>query len=92
MRYELAEHTWQRPSWHCRSCGRAWPCAPARARLTDGADRLSLAMYMWGNLDRAMTDLPPHPPAELFDRFVRWTDAQGTATTRSRTQDGSGLT
>ncbi|WP_230860751.1 hypothetical protein [Actinoplanes aureus] len=68
------EHTWQRPSWHCRACGRAWPCAPARASLTDdGADRVSLAMYMWGNLDRAMTDLPRRPPAELFHRFVGWT-------------------
>ena len=26
--------------------------------------------------DRAMTELPPGPPAELFDRFLRWTDGQ----------------
>jgi hypothetical protein len=35
-----------------------------------------LTMYMWGHLDRAMTELPPGPPAELFDRFLRWTDGR----------------
>jgi hypothetical protein len=86
------EHTWQRPSWRCRACGQQWPCAPARASLTDGADRVSLAMYMWGNLDQAVNDLPRRSPEELFHQFVGWTHAQETGTTCSRTQAGSGLT
>ncbi|MEV6301588.1 hypothetical protein AB0M02_19415 [Actinoplanes sp. NPDC051861] len=93
MRYIGNEHTWQRPTWHCRACGHAWPCAPARADLAaDGADRVSLAMYMWGNLDRAVVDLPRRTPAELFERFVGWTQNQETGATCSRTQAGSGLT
>ncbi|GIE77546.1 hypothetical protein Aph02nite_34960 [Actinoplanes philippinensis] len=71
-----AEHVCERPSWECRACGDPWPCAPARASLSDGADRVMLTMYMWGHLDRAMTELPPGPPTELFDRFLRWTDGQ----------------
>ncbi|MEV0898620.1 hypothetical protein [Actinoplanes sp. NPDC049802] len=39
----------------------------------DGADRVMLAMYMWGQLDRAMTDLSPLAPAEFYDRFLGWT-------------------
>jgi hypothetical protein len=71
-----AEHVCERPSWECRACGDPWPCKPARVSLSDGADRVMLTMYMWGHLDRAMTELPPGPPAELFDRFLRWTDGQ----------------
>ena len=67
-----ADHVWQRPSWQCRACDEAWPCPPAKVALTAGADRVSLAMYMWGNLDQAVADLPRRSPAELFDRFVGW--------------------
>ncbi|MFC7533683.1 hypothetical protein [Actinoplanes sp. GCM10030250] len=70
------EHVWERPSWHCRACGHAWPCAPARATLAGEPDRVSLAMYMWGNLDRAVADLPCRSPAELHHRFVAWTHAE----------------
>ncbi|GIE33133.1 hypothetical protein Ait01nite_061780 [Actinoplanes italicus] len=71
-----AEHVCERPSWQCRACGEPWPCPPARTSLAGGADRVMLTMYMWGHLDRAMTELPPGPPAELFDRFLRWTDGR----------------
>ncbi|GAA1592774.1 hypothetical protein GCM10009828_017230 [Actinoplanes couchii] len=70
------EHTCARPSWECRACGLPWPCAPAKVSLADGADRVMLMMYMWGHLDHAMTELSPRPPAEMFDRFLSWTDAE----------------
>lgn len=71
---EDVEHTCERPSWACRACGHPWPCAPAKASLVDGGDRVMLMMYMWGHLDRAVTELPGRPPAEMFDRFLNWTD------------------
>ncbi|MDI6101510.1 hypothetical protein QLQ12_23100 [Actinoplanes sp. NEAU-A12] len=73
---DAPEHVCERPSWQCRVCGRPWPCEPARASLSDGADRVLLTIYMWGHLDRAMTELPPGPPMEMFDRFLRWTDVE----------------
>jgi hypothetical protein len=79
-----AERVCERPSWQCRACDEPWPCPPARASLAREADRVMLTMYMWGHLDRAMTELPPGPPAELFDRFLRWTDGR-LETSSSRT-------
>ncbi|WIM94831.1 hypothetical protein ACTOB_006885 [Actinoplanes oblitus] len=67
------EHTRERPSWECRSCGCAWPCEPARAILAAESDRVSLALYMSGHLEQAVADLPRRPPHEMFDRFLRWT-------------------
>ena len=71
-----AEHVCEGPSWPCRACGQPWPCAPARVSLAAGADRVMLAMYMWGHLDRATTELPPQPPAAMYDRFLSWTDVE----------------
>ena len=70
---EQTEHTADRPSWDCRACGRSWPCDPARERLIREMDRVSLAIYMGSSLDEAVQDLPSGPPAELFERFLRWT-------------------
>ncbi|SDT79316.1 hypothetical protein [Actinoplanes derwentensis] len=72
---DVVEHTCERPSWECRACGDPWPCAPAKASLATGTDRVMLTMYMWGHLDHAIIELPPRPPAEMFDRFLSWTDA-----------------
>jgi hypothetical protein len=69
----MTDHTADRPSWDCRACGKPWPCDPARERLAEEMDRISLAMYMWTNLEEAVADLPPGPPSELFERFIRWT-------------------
>jgi len=70
---EHMEHTADRPSWDCRSCGKPWPCDPARERLISDLDRFALAIYMWSSLDEAVRDLPAGPPAELFERFIHWT-------------------
>lgn len=66
-------HLAERPSWRCRTCGRDWPCDPARARLAGEMDRVRLATYMWANMDDAIPDMPGSPPAELFERFIGWT-------------------
>jgi hypothetical protein len=67
------EHIAARPSWDCRSCGLPWPCDSARERLASEMDRTSLAIFMWSNLEEAVRDMPVGPPAELFERFIRWT-------------------
>jgi hypothetical protein len=70
---DTAEHTAERPSWDCRRCGNAWPCDPARELMIIEMDRVSLAVFMWVNLEEAIGDLPPCPSPELFDRFIGWT-------------------
>lgn len=69
------EHVCARPSWECRACGQPWPCVPAQVTLAGGMDRVMLMMYMWGHLDHAVAELSPRPPAEMFDRFLSWTEA-----------------
>ena len=73
------EHSAERPSWDCRVCGRPWPCNPARDAMTAEMDRVSLAIFMWINLEDAVCDLLLCPPMELFDRFIGWTYGQGPA-------------
>ena len=36
-------------------------------------DRVTLAVYMWVNLEEAVHDMPPGPVSELFERFIHWT-------------------
>jgi hypothetical protein len=67
------EHIAARPSWDCRACSKPWPCDPAREGLASEMDRVSLAIYMWTNLEEAIGDMPTGPPSELFERFIRWT-------------------
>ena len=68
-----ADHTPDRPSWDCRSCGKAWPCDPAREDLVAEMDRVGLAIYMWMNLEDAVMEVPRMPTSELFERFIAWT-------------------
>lgn len=70
---ETEEHIADRPSWDCRTCGKEWPCDPARERLVSEMDRISLAIFMWLNLEEAVGHLAPGPTSELFDRFISWT-------------------
>jgi hypothetical protein len=67
------DHIAERPSWRCRTCADPWPCDSARHDLSGRMDRVALATHMWAQLDDAANDLPAGPPAELFDRFIRWT-------------------
>ncbi len=70
---EADEHVAERPSWDCLSCGKPWPCDPARECLMAEMDRVQLAIYMWANLDEAIPDMPKGLPSELFERFISWT-------------------
>jgi hypothetical protein len=67
------EHIAARPSWDCRTCEKSSPCDPARKRLASEMDRITLAIYMWVNLEEAAGDLRNIPGSELFERFIRWT-------------------
>ncbi|MEV6487563.1 hypothetical protein AB0M20_02825 [Actinoplanes sp. NPDC051633] len=40
-------------------------------------DRVSLAIFMWINLEDAVRELPPRAASELFDRFISWTYQPG---------------
>ena len=70
---EVGAHTPYRSSWDCLACERPWPCDPAREELRADHDRVQLAIYMWNRLEEAVTELPPSPAAELFERFIEWT-------------------
>lgn len=75
-------HIAQRPLWLCKVCTDPWPCEPARLLLLMEyrRDMIALSIYMGGLLHDAVGDLirlhPGTPPnsAELFDRFLDWTN------------------
>jgi hypothetical protein len=66
-------HQPHRPSWDCDTCGKPWPCDPARERLISEGTGPSLAILMWGHLEDAVLELPETPSGEVFDRFLAWT-------------------
>jgi hypothetical protein len=67
-------HSADRPSWDCRACGKPWPCEPARAGLLrEHGLGAGLAMLGWAYLEEAASDLSTGSPADLFERFIRWT-------------------
>lgn len=69
------QHTPRRPQWDCDTCGRVWPCDPARVRLAEayGRDRVGLAMYCGALYPVASAELFAAAPGELWERFVGWT-------------------
>jgi hypothetical protein len=69
----MIDHIAERPSWDCVACGKPWPCDPARKALTAEMNRVQLAMYLWGNLEEAVGDVPGMPVAEAYERFIAWT-------------------
>lgn len=68
-------HQVVRPAWDCRTCGAAWPCAPARAKLAAayGGDRVGLSIHMGILLHAAAGEIPPDVDDQLFTRFLGWT-------------------
>lgn len=71
----MSDHEPERPSWDCDTCGRPWPCDPAREHLAAYLGRIALAVHMWERLDEASGDLRQVPASELFERFLAWTRA-----------------
>jgi hypothetical protein len=73
------EHLHDRPTWKCRACGQPWPCANAKARLTDEFERFPsvLEIYLTAQMHDAASDLTAHgtdPPPDLYERFLAWVD------------------
>ncbi|HEX8631241.1 MAG TPA: hypothetical protein VF755_24035 [Catenuloplanes sp.] len=66
-------HVPARPSWECSACGRPWPCAPARAELSEAFDPVELGVLAGERLAEAAGDLPALSPEQLFERFLGWT-------------------
>jgi hypothetical protein len=72
------EHLSGRPDWDCRSCGRPWPCANAKADLLAEFRKFPsvLRIYMSAQMYEALNDLTSHgepAPADLYERFLSWT-------------------
>ncbi|MFI5492196.1 hypothetical protein [Actinoplanes sp. NPDC051859] len=72
-----ADHLPSRPSWDCTTCGEPWPCAPAKIALTEEfrEDPLSLALYLWAQLEAAIDDFMGNRlpiPQDLYHRLVGW--------------------
>jgi hypothetical protein len=71
------EHLHKRPEWDCRSCGRPWPCAAARAALSaefrvyPSVLRIYMSAQMYDAL-RDMTTNGQLAPPDLYDRFLSW--------------------
>ncbi|MGI5212998.1 hypothetical protein [Plantactinospora sp. CA-290183] len=67
-------HTPARPCFRCRTCGAHWPCQPARLALLRAYrdNRVGLMIYLAGQLQRALQDLPHADPAALAARIVYW--------------------
>jgi hypothetical protein len=71
-------HLPHRPAWTCQRCGLPYPCPTARDRLLAVYGRTpALARRASDLLYEAVPDLAGVPPADLFDRFIAWTDQTG---------------
>lgn len=66
-------HQPERPTWDCNTCGKEWPCDPARERMVSEGTGPSLAAVMWMYLEDAVQELPALTAPETFDRFISWT-------------------
>lgn len=71
------EHVGERPYWDCRACGEPWPCATAKAELTDQYRNFphGLAVYLGSCLLEAIDDWAAGsggPPPDLYERFLGW--------------------
>lgn len=68
-------HQPRRPQWVCRCCGDPYPCQAERDRLVAayGLSR-ELGELASEMLHEAVRDLPDASVADLYDRFVRWTE------------------
>ncbi|MEW2382309.1 hypothetical protein AB0873_09485 [Micromonospora sp. NPDC047707] len=78
-------HQPSRPGWDCMGCGQAWPCAPAKVRLTEayGPDRAGLTVYMGALYAQALDELRLFPAWELYGRFVVWARTARPVATRA---------
>ncbi|GAB1694930.1 hypothetical protein KRM28CT15_67330 [Krasilnikovia sp. M28-CT-15] len=71
------EHQAARPSWECRACGQAWPCAAAKVELAEQYQRFptGLAIYLGSCLVEAIDDWAANARGaapDLYDRFLGW--------------------
>ncbi|MPZ26786.1 MAG: hypothetical protein GEV12_10100 [Micromonosporaceae bacterium] len=71
----IPQHLATRPEWICRACGQPCPCPQARVRLAAVHQETGkLGRIGYEMLELAAKELPDTPVAELWDRFVAWTE------------------
>ncbi len=79
------EHLPLRPGWLCAVCSADWPCAAAKAVLTEQyvhnytALRIYLAQQYWEAIDDSARLGGIKIITRLRDRFLGWTDALGSS-------------
>lgn len=79
MSDDLAGHLPDRPSFNCLSCGKPWPCDPAREHLAASMTSTPLTLYMYAFFEQATAQEPPPAPAgELYERMLAWTRVRPT--------------
>lgn len=66
------EHVPERPSWDCLSCGKPWPCDPAREALVVELGPTPLAIYLWQQFEQAADELPLLSVSDGIERFLTW--------------------
>lgn len=66
------EHTFERPSWNCRTCHDPWPCKSAREQMLAEMRPTEIGIACWTYLELALEELQDLDPAALFDRFLYW--------------------
>ena len=70
-------HVPQRPGWDCCTCRDPWPCAPAKAQLSDEYQECptALVVYLTDLRSIARLDLVGEMTADdLDERFLAWTE------------------
>ncbi|GAB2936409.1 hypothetical protein GCM10027280_25580 [Micromonospora polyrhachis] len=82
-------HTPIRPLWICRNCAGPWPCGAARLQLFRefADDRIGLCVYLASQLEHALVDLCPTPPALIHGRILGWVPPMDSYRPRLRNRD-----
>jgi hypothetical protein len=73
-RARVREHLPSRPVWDCTTCGRPWPCAPAREGLAAEYvhDFTGLSVLLWNHFEDYSHDAGSGPLGEAYERFMGW--------------------
>ncbi|MFC4063668.1 hypothetical protein [Actinoplanes subglobosus] len=75
------EHQPNRPSWNCRKCEEAWPCAPGKVELAEQyMNRNILFLYLASAAIEMLEDVYGERttgvlPGVIRKRVIAWADA-----------------
>jgi hypothetical protein len=67
---KAVEHIAGRPGWDCLTCGKPWPCDPAREQMRAEMDLVQRRVFLWSMLESAYDE--GVAAVDLYERFMRW--------------------